>query len=143
VRTTQNTRTGRSIYELDFLPTVVRLGAPKDAVDGKVISAVARDTRLAGFFGSPGLQIYQRFDPEATALFEAMNQPESIWAVHGPREHQIQLGETGWQLSVNTEAMESTSYYPTGCEPAGVLGYCAAIGSSRLRSESRSNPIGV
>lgn len=38
-----------------------------------------------------------------------MNQPERIWAVHGPREHQVQLGETGWNLGVYTEAMESTS----------------------------------
>jgi ApeA N-terminal domain 1 len=109
VSTNQNTRTGKSIYELDFIPTAVWVGAPKDVVEGKVVRAVALDTRLAGFFGSPGLQIYKRFDPEATALFEAMGQPESIWAVHGLPEHRIQLGETGWQLGVYTEAMESTS----------------------------------
>lgn len=109
VRTSQNTRTARFIYELDFLPTAVWLGAPKDAVDGKVIRVVARDTRLAGFFGSPGLQVYQRFDPEVKGVFEALNEPESVWAVRGPREHQVQLGETGWQLSVYAEPLESTS----------------------------------
>jgi hypothetical protein len=109
VRKTQNLTTGKAIFELDFLPTSVWLGAPKDAVDGKVTSAIAHDSRLAGFFGAPRVTKHRRFDPEAKALFEALSQPESIWAVYGLGNRRIKLGDTGWELSIYTNVRDGTS----------------------------------
>lgn len=109
VRVNHNTRTGRAIYELDFMPTAVWMGAPKEAVDERIVSVVASDTRLAGFFGSPGLKTYRSFDPEAKDVFDALGKPESIWAVYGPDQHQIQLGDTGWLLSLYTDSLEGFS----------------------------------
>ena len=109
VRSNVNLTTGATLYELDFLPTSAWLGAPKDAVDGKVTTAIAHDNRLVGFFGAPGVAKHRRFDPEAKALFEALNQPESIWAVYGPDNRRIKLGDTGWELQIYTDVTDGTS----------------------------------
>jgi ApeA N-terminal domain 1 len=109
VRVSHNTHTGRAIYELDFLPTAVWMGAAKDTVDGRIVNVVAGDTRLAGFFGSPGLKTYRDFDSEAKGAFDALNQPKVIWAVHGSDQHNVQLGETGWLLSLYTDSLETAS----------------------------------
>lgn len=109
VRVNRNMRTGRAIYELDFLPSAIWMGAPKDAVEGRVVSVVAVDTRLVGFFGSPGLETHHSYDPKAKAAFQALDNPECVWALHGPRQHQVELGETGWLLSLYTNSLETTS----------------------------------
>jgi hypothetical protein len=100
---------GQAIYELEFLPAAVWVGAKKHSVDGQIVSVVASDTRLVGFFGSPGLKTYSRFETHAKAAFDALEKPTVIWAVHGPVQTNIQLGETGWQLSLNTGTLESAS----------------------------------
>jgi ApeA N-terminal domain 1 len=85
------------------------MGEPKEAIDERIVSVVASDTRLAGFFGSPGLKTYRSFDPEAKDVFDALGKPESVWAVHGLDQHQIQLGDTGWLLSLYTDSIEGFS----------------------------------
>ncbi|RWQ31933.1 MAG: hypothetical protein EOS21_31430 [Mesorhizobium sp.] len=109
VRTSHNTRAGRVIYELDFLPSAVWMGAPTEAVEGRIMSVVASDSRLAGFFSAPGLRTYDSFAPETNAVFDALGQPEKIWAVHGPLQHEIPLGETGWLLNLYTDSLSTTS----------------------------------
>jgi hypothetical protein len=107
-RETPDTRTGKSTYELDLVPAAVWLGA-KELVDGNVTTAIAHDRRLVGFFGAAGVRKYYRFDPEAATLFETLNQPQSIWAVYGPGERRIKLGETGWELSIYSQPIEGVS----------------------------------
>jgi hypothetical protein len=109
IRTTHITAAGRYLYELGFLPTAIWIGAPTDAVDNNVTNVVAWDSRLAGFFGSPGLRVLGRFDAGDKAIFEVLHQPKGVWAVHGPDQHQIAIGETGWLLSVYTTASETWS----------------------------------
>jgi len=109
VHISQNIRTNRTIYKLDFLPSAVWIGAPKNAIEEQIVNVVATDTRLVGFFGSPGLKIHRDNDPKAKKVFETLGNPESIWALHAPLQHKIQLGETGWLLSLYTDLVETTS----------------------------------
>lgn len=124
VRTSVNTTTGRTLYELDFLPTAVWFGAPKDAVDGKITTAVAHDSRLVGFFGPPGVTKHRRFDPGAKAMFEALSQPESIWAVYGPGNRRIKLGDSGWELSIYTNVRDGSFSQVTNLRSAMPCGTC-------------------
>ncbi|MEN5081823.1 HEPN domain-containing protein [Bosea sp. TWI1241] len=109
VRLSHNYSSGRAIYELDFVPTTIWMGAPKDRVDGRVVSVVASDTRLAGFFGSPGLKTFRSFGSKAENAFKELGNPDTIWAVYGPEQIKIQLGATGWLLNVFTNSVEGSS----------------------------------
>lgn len=99
----------RALYQIELLPAAVWIGSPIDAVDGHIIQAVISDTRLVGFFGSPGMTTYHRFDPEHEKIFESLDHPDTIWTVHSPDSKRFELGTTGWLLSVTSDVLRNFS----------------------------------
>ena len=91
------------------MPTTVWMGSPKNVAEKSVVSVTASDTRLAGFFGLPSLKHYGPFDLDAKPIFNALDQPEHVWALYKPYLDNVELGDTGWHLSVYSSPLESMS----------------------------------
>lgn len=109
VRTNRNFHTGNATYRLDFLPTTIWAGSSKSSVDGRVTSAIGSDTRLAGFFGTPGLNVLRKYDPSLKEIYNVLGNPEHIWTAKGPEVSQVPLGSSGWELRIYTDASETSS----------------------------------
>ena len=101
--------TGRATYHIEFLPESIWLGAPLEEIDGSIEGATARDFRLAGFFGVPGLERVSPYGEEAKEKFEAFGSPKEIWLWNGPSEWLIPMGESGFSFGVNTSVTSGTS----------------------------------
>ncbi|WP_422022903.1 HEPN domain-containing protein [Roseibium sp.] len=93
----------------DFVPETIWFGAPLDELDGKVDSAVARDIRLSGFFGTPNLQRELPYGREAEEKFAVFGSPKEIWLWSGPNEWQIPMGTSGFSFGVNTSVVSTFS----------------------------------
>lgn len=109
VSTSYDIEKKRAIFELTLMPTAVWMGVPKEAVEGQISQVCVSDTRLSGFFEAPNAKSYFRFDNGMTNVFEGLNNPSRILAIEGPNEHKIEIGDTGWLLSLHTDTMEETS----------------------------------
>jgi hypothetical protein len=66
----------------------------------------------------------RRFDPGAKAMFEALSQAESIWAVYGPGNRRIKLGDSGWELSICTNVRDGSFSQVTNLRSAMPCATC-------------------
>jgi hypothetical protein len=87
-------------YTLAFLPTRIWLGSKKGDVEGRVSEADVFDSRIVGFFGSPGFMRYGRSSRQHEEAFRLLGQPEEIWTINPSASPWIKLGETGFSLRV-------------------------------------------
>lgn len=109
INTSNSFDLNRTYLQVEFILESVWIGEQLDEIDGNVDSAVARDTRLGGFFGVPCLERVLRYGNEASKKFELLGHPKEIWLWKGPNEWQIPMGDTGFCFGVNTSVCSSTS----------------------------------
>ncbi|MBA9063874.1 hypothetical protein GGQ91_003275 [Methylobacterium fujisawaense] len=104
-RNLHNLVAGRELFELSFQPTEIWMGAEFEDTAENIISIGLQDTRLAGFFGNPGLTTLSPHDPNAEEAFRVLGSPESIWTFCGPAALNLSLGETGFSFALRTQAL--------------------------------------
>jgi hypothetical protein len=97
----------RAICRGTFQPTRVWLG---DRFERSIVAMNLSDTRLGGYFRTPGLEVVRRYSPDHETLFEALGNPAEIWSVHPHRGDHIPLGSTPFSLRLSSALTSATSH---------------------------------
>ena len=109
VKSRDNYAAQATTYDLFLTPTRIWIGARKADVSDCIEFVSAQDTRLFGFFRTPGLVEHRRHSEENKTAFAVLGNPHSIWSLHPVAFPAIKLGSTGFELRVGSSVSESYS----------------------------------
>lgn len=109
IRISHDFSTETTICHIDLLPAQVWIGSQLEDVEDHVFYVFVRDTRLNGYFGSPGLKTYHAWDAELKPVFDALGSPDEVWALQNLREPNIALKGTPFSLTVSSDVYNSFS----------------------------------
>jgi hypothetical protein len=98
-----------TIYQIDLQPSQIWLGNDKEMVENRVFYAIARDSRLSGYFASPGLETYRSWDESSKEAFEHLGNPDEIWTLKNPQNPSIELKNTPFVLRISSGISHTTS----------------------------------
>lgn len=101
--------TGKAVYRLRFLPSRIWFGTP-NAETTPVCRIVLLDTRLGGYFRSPGFKSYHLSSDDRADAFEKLGAPDEIWCFHPDDNDPIKLGATGFELRLSSTTSSSMSH---------------------------------
>lgn len=110
VRGTSDHINGKTIYTLYFLPTRIWLGTLPADEKAPITGITLLDTRLGGYFRSPGFKSHYLSPDERADVFERLGTPEQIWCFHQDDGDPIKLGMTGFELKLASTISNSMSH---------------------------------
>jgi hypothetical protein len=110
VRTCNSYVSGVSHCEIYLLPTRIWLGDPGCLEANPIRSVGLLDGRLGGFFRFPGFESYLVSADHHSEVFDALGQPEEVWAFKPHRSDPITLGKTGFKLRLVTRCSSGMSH---------------------------------
>ncbi len=98
---------GRAVCCATFQPTRIWFG---NKIEDAIVTMELSDTRLGGYFRTPGLQVSRRFSQEYPSVFELLGNPAEVWSVHCANGKPIALGSTPFSLRLSSNVSTSTSH---------------------------------
>ncbi|RTL67098.1 MAG: hypothetical protein EKK42_15070 [Pseudonocardiaceae bacterium] len=99
---------GRTTHDLFMMPTKIWFGSNEANAAG-IRYITAQDTRLCGFFGSPGMLEHRNYSDKNRAIFNALGNPHSILSLHPTEFPTIKVASVGIEFQISTSVLASFS----------------------------------